>query len=91
MTIENAGGGAPGSEGTVAKLGPLATYIRDKRIPLELCPSSNVDTGAAPSLEAHPIRHFLAQRFRVTVNTDNRLDVGHHTVRGIPATSGSYP
>ena len=64
MTIE---------DGAVAKLGPLATYIRDKRIPLELCPSSNVDTGAAPSLEAHPIRHFLAQRFRVTVNTDNRL------------------
>ena len=64
MTIEN---------GAVAKVGPLATYIRDKRIPLELCPSSNVDTGAAPSLEAHPIRHFLAQRFRVTVNTDNRL------------------
>ena len=47
--------------------------MRDKRIPLELCPSSNVDTGAAPSLEAHPIRHFLAQHFRVTVNTDNRL------------------
>ena len=57
----------------VVKLGPLASYVRDKRIPLELCPSSNVDTGAVPSLEAHPIRHFLAQRFRVTVNTDNRL------------------
>ncbi len=57
----------------VTGLGPLATYIRDKRIPLELCPSSNVDTGAAPSLAEHPIRHFLAQRFRVTVNTDNRL------------------
>ena len=57
----------------VTKLGPLAAYVRDKRIPLELCPSSNVDTGAAPSLEAHPIRHFLAQHFRVTVNTDNRL------------------
>ena len=59
--------------GAVTKLGLLASYIRDKRIPLELCPSSNVDTGATPSLEAHPIRHFLAQRFRVTVNTDNRL------------------
>ncbi|HUQ42693.1 MAG TPA: adenosine deaminase [Candidatus Limnocylindrales bacterium] len=59
--------------GRVTELGPLATYVRDKRIPLELCPSSNVDTGAAPSLEMHPIRQFLAQRFRVTVNTDNRL------------------
>src|SRR6059036_605396 len=58
---------------TVVKLGPLAAYIRDKRIPLELCPSSNVDTGAVPSLEEHPIRQFMEQRFRVTVNTDNRL------------------
>jgi adenosine deaminase len=61
------------SEGTVVKLGPLAAYVRDKRIPLELCPSSNVDTGAVPTLAEHPIRHFIAQRFRVTVNTDNRL------------------
>src|SRR5437870_10322325 len=61
------------ADGRVVKLGPLATYVRDKRIPLELCPSSNVDTGAVPSLEEHPIRHFIAQRFRVTVNTDNRL------------------
>jgi adenosine deaminase len=73
MTVANAASPSPGREATVTKLGPLATYIRDKRIPLELCPSSNVDTGAAPSLEAHPIRYFLAQRFRVTVNTDNRL------------------
>ncbi len=59
--------------GAVTALGPLAAYVRDKRIPLELCPSSNVDTGAAPSLEAHPIRYFLAEHFRVTLNTDNRL------------------
>jgi adenosine deaminase len=61
------------SDGKVVKLGPLATYVRDKRIPLELCPSSNVDTGAVPTLAEHPIRHFIAQSFRVTVNTDNRL------------------
>ena len=61
------------SEGIVVKLGQLAAYVRDKRIPLELCPSSNVDTGAVPTLAEHPIRHFIAQRFRVTVNTDNRL------------------
>ncbi|TME36248.1 MAG: adenosine deaminase family protein [Chloroflexi bacterium] len=73
MTIEDAGRGTPGREATVTKLGLLASYVRDKRIPLEICPSSNVDTGAAPSLDAHAIRYFLAQKFRVTVNTDNRL------------------
>src|SRR5438046_7355965 len=61
------------TEGKVVKLGPLAAYIRDKRIPLELCPSSHVDTGAVPTMAEHAIRHFIAQRFRVTVNTDNRL------------------
>src|SRR5205085_3078286 len=60
-------------DGKVVKLGQLAAYIRDHRIPLEVCPSSNVDTGAVPTLADHPIRHFLAQKFRVTVNTDNRL------------------
>ena len=59
--------------GRVVKLGPLATYIRDHRIPLEVCPSSNVDTGAVASLAEHPIRQFMAQKLRVTVNTDNRL------------------
>ncbi|GAA3546365.1 adenosine deaminase [Nocardioides daeguensis] len=57
----------------VAQLGRLASYIRDKRIPLEMCPSSNVQTGAAPSLAEHPIRLLASLRFRVTVNTDNRL------------------
>jgi adenosine deaminase len=61
------------SDGRVVKMGPLATYVRDKRIPLELCPTSNVDTGATPSLAEHPIRHFIAEHFRVTVSTDNRL------------------
>src|SRR5207237_1008460 len=52
------------SEGRVVKLGPLAAYVRDKRIPLELCPSSNVDTGAVPTLAEHPIRHFIAPVYR---------------------------
>ena len=58
------------------RLGPLAAYVRDKRIPLELCPSSNVQTGAAPSIEAHPIGLLSRLRFRVTLNTDNRLMSG---------------
>ncbi len=56
-----------------AKLGRLAQYVRDKRIPLEMCPSSNVQTGAAPSIAAHPIGLLRRLQFRVTVNTDNRL------------------
>lgn len=59
-------------EGT-AKLGQLAALVRDKRIPLEMCPSSNVQTGAVPSIEKHPIGLLARLRFRVTVNTDNRL------------------
>ncbi|MGN6176548.1 MAG: adenosine deaminase [Streptosporangiaceae bacterium] len=63
------------SEGT-ATLGRLASYVRDRRIPLEMCPTSNVQTGAAPSIEAHPIRLLRQLSFRVTVNTDNRLMSG---------------
>jgi adenosine deaminase len=54
-------------------LGLLAAYVRDKRIPLELCPSSNIQTGAATSIREHPIGLLTRLRFRVTVNTDNRL------------------
>ncbi len=59
-------GGAP-------RLGRLASIVRDKRIPLELCPTSNVQTGAVPSLDKHPFDLLARLRFRVTVNTDNRL------------------
>jgi adenosine deaminase len=59
-----------------AKLGRLAAYVRDKRIPLELCPSSNVQTGAARSIAEHPVGPLTRLRFRVTVNTDNRLMSG---------------
>jgi adenosine deaminase len=58
------------------RLGRLAAYVRDNRIPLEMCPSSNVQTGAAPSIAAHPINLLKRLRFRVTVNTDNRLMSG---------------
>ena len=47
--------------------------MRDKRIPLEMAPSSNVQTGAAASIATHPIGLLRALQFRVTVNTDNRL------------------
>jgi adenosine deaminase len=62
-------------DGTV-ELGRLAAYVRDRRIPLEICPSSNVQTGAASSIADHPIGLLARLRFRVTVNTDNRLMSG---------------
>ncbi|WP_020668237.1 adenosine deaminase [Amycolatopsis nigrescens] len=58
------------------KLGRLARYVRDTRIPLEICPTSNVQTGAAASIADHPIGLLTKLRFRVTVNTDNRLMSG---------------
>ena len=57
-------------------LGRLAAFVRDRRIPLEMCPTSNVHSGAAPSIEEHPIDLLRRLRFRVTVNTDNRLMSG---------------
>lgn len=64
-----------------ARLGRLASYVRDKRIPLELCPSSNVHTGAAASIAEHPVGLLRDLRFRVTVNTDNRLMSGTSMTR----------
>ncbi|EWT00132.1 adenosine deaminase [Intrasporangium oryzae NRRL B-24470] len=54
-------------------LGRLAAYVRDMRIPLEMCPSSNLQTSAALSIALHPITLLKRLRFRVTLNTDNRL------------------
>lgn len=58
------------------ELGHLANYIRDRRIPLEVCPTSNVHTGAAASIATHPVDLLRRLRFRVTLNTDNRLMSG---------------
>ncbi len=73
-------GGDPVADATArvedVALGRLAAYLRDQRIPLEMCPSSNVQTGAAPSIAAHPIGLLSRLRFRVTLNTDNRLMSG---------------
>lgn len=55
------------------RLGRLAAMVRDRRVPLELCPTSNVHSGAAPSIVEHPIGLLADLRFRVTLNTDNRL------------------
>jgi adenosine deaminase len=59
--------------GDIVRMGRLAAILRDKRVPLEMCPSSNVQTGAVGSIAEHPFDLLARARFRVTVNTDNRL------------------
>jgi adenosine deaminase len=60
-------------DGVAVKLGDLAQYVLDKRIPLEICLISNVHTGATPTLAEHPFKILFQEKFRVTLNTDNRL------------------
>jgi adenosine deaminase len=54
----------------------LMGYVRDFRIPLEICLTSNVQTRAAESFEAHPLRRYVEEDIVVTLNTDNRLMSG---------------
>lgn len=63
------------------KLGVIAQWVLDRRIALELCPSSNVQTGAAISVRDHPVSLFKNLGFAVTVNTDNRLMSGTSMTR----------
>ncbi|HYO32262.1 MAG TPA: adenosine deaminase [Nocardioidaceae bacterium] len=72
------------------QLGRLASYVRDRRVPLEMCPSSNLQTGAAPSIAEHPIGMLAEMRFRVTVNTDNRLMSGTTLSREIELVSEAF-
>ena len=60
-------------EGKVIRVGVLAQFVLDHRIPIEVCLSSNVHTGATPSMAQHPFRFYMDRGFRVTLNTDNRL------------------
>jgi adenosine deaminase len=60
-------------DGEVVSFGELAQYVLDKRIPLEICLLSNLHTGAVDKLENHPFGILLKEKFRVTINTDDRL------------------
>jgi adenosine deaminase len=57
----------------ILKMGDLAQYVLDHRVPLELCLTSNVDTGAIERFEDHPFPAYYDAGFRVTLNTDDRL------------------
>lgn len=73
----------PGAAGgpPAATLGRLAAWVRDRQVPLETCPSSNVQTGAAVSVAEHPVTLLKRLGFAVTVNTDNRLQSGTSLTR----------
>ncbi|MEK0451966.1 MAG: hypothetical protein RL088_4234 [Verrucomicrobiota bacterium] len=60
-------------DGRIVHLGTLAQYILDRRIPLEMCLSSNVHTGAVRTMADHPFKLYFDRGFRVTINTDDRL------------------
>ena len=57
-------------------LGRLAAYVRDARIPLEVSPSSNLQTGIAATMAEHPVGLLRDLQFNVTINCDNRLMSG---------------
>jgi adenosine deaminase len=61
------------NDGKVVRFGELAQYVLDKRVPLEICLLSNVHTGAVDKIENHPFGTLFKEKFRVTINTDDRL------------------
>jgi adenosine deaminase len=72
------------------KMGRLAAYVRDARVPLELCPTSNVHTGVVSRIEDHPISLLAQLRYRVTINTDNRLMSGVSMSSEMRAVSDAF-
>ena len=54
----------------------LTQYVNDRRIALEICLTSNVQTRVTDSYEAHPLREYFDRGLNVTLNTDNRLMSG---------------
>jgi adenosine deaminase len=71
-------------------LGPLAQRVLDERVPLEIAPSSNVQTGAFPSLAGHPVDRLHRLGFTVTVNTDNRLMSGVSVSSELSDVAGTF-
>ncbi len=60
-------------DGEIVALGGVARVVLDHRVPLELCPTSNVDTGVCPDVARHPLGMLHRAGFALTLNTDNRL------------------
>jgi adenosine deaminase len=71
-------------------LGPLAQRVRDDQVTLEIAPSSNVQTGAYPSLGEHPVDRLHRLGFAVTLNTDNRLMSGVSASSEVTAVATTF-
>jgi adenosine deaminase len=71
-------------------LGPVAQRVLDEQVPLEIAPSSNVQTGAYPSLADHPVDRLHRLGFAVTLNTDNRLMSGVSVTSEMAAVGGTF-
>jgi adenosine deaminase len=61
------------ADGQVTSMGPLATYVLDHQVPLEMAPTCHVQVGAVADIESHPVGPMLRAGFNVSINTDNRL------------------
>ena len=59
--------------GEVTSMGPLARFVLDRQVPLEMAPTCHVQVGAVPDIESHPVGPMLRAGFNVSINTDNRL------------------
>jgi adenosine deaminase len=70
--------------------GDLLNYVNDHRIPIECCPSSNVQTGAVLDMASHPFKFYLDFGIRVTINTDNRLITGTSVTRELAVVSKQF-
>ncbi len=77
-------------DGRITRMGSLASFVLDKRIPLEMCLTSNVGTGAVESYEAHPFPLFYRSKFRVFLCTDNRLMSGTSLSNELAIASQRY-
>ncbi|SFR86117.1 adenosine deaminase [Agromyces sp. CF514] len=81
-------------ENTYVSLGPIAQWVRDREIALELSPSSNLQTGAIEAwgdeLIDHPFDLLYQLGFRVTVNTDNRLQSATSLTRELALLADAF-
>ena len=77
-------------DGKIVKMGSLAHFVLDKRIPLEMCLTSNIGTGAVKSYEDHPFPIFYGSSFRVFLSTDNRLMSGTSLTKEFMIASRHY-